>query len=101
MQTVKSYIDNGINIRHVKDLLTHSFALSDKLFLFTIESVEDGKIITNAISSNDKLYLDHYDTVFETIWKKGIDVQERIREIEEGYVFNIETIPNPRVIEIL
>ena len=93
---VKSYIDNGINIRHVKDLLTHSFALSDKLFLFTIESVEDGKIITNAISSNDKLYLDHYDTVFETIWKKGIDVQERIREIEEGYVFNIETIPNPK-----
>ena len=52
-------------------------------------------MITNVISSNDKLYLNHYDTIFENLWKKGIDVQERIREIEEGYIFNIETIPNP------
>ncbi|MGN6346855.1 MAG: ATP-binding protein [Candidatus Nitrosocosmicus sp.] len=92
---IKSYIDKGIDVRHVKELTTHSFAISDKSFLFTIEKVEGGKMITNIISSNDKLYLNHYDTVFENLWKKGIEVQERIREIEEGYSFNIETIPNP------
>jgi two-component system, OmpR family, sensor histidine kinase VicK len=93
---VKSYSDNGINIRHVKDLLTHSFALSDKSFLFTIEKVkEGGKLITNVISSNDKLCLDHYDDIFENLWKKGIDIQDRIKEIEEGYSFNIEMILNP------
>ncbi len=73
---------HGIKIRHVKDLLTDSFALSDKSFLFTIENVEEGKMITNVLSSNDKLYLDHYDVIFENLWKKGIDIQDRIKEIE-------------------
>jgi signal transduction histidine kinase len=93
---VKSFIDNGIKIRHVPVLLTDSFALSDKSFLFTIEDVDEGKNITNVLSSNDKLYLDHYDRVFEKLWKKGIDVQDRIKEIEEGYIFNIDTIPRPK-----
>ena len=33
--------------------------------------------------------------LFENLWKKGIDIQDRIKEIEEGYNFNIETISNP------
>ncbi|HEX5519098.1 MAG TPA: hypothetical protein VFX18_01530, partial [Candidatus Nitrosocosmicus sp.] len=92
---VKSYIDNGIEVRHVKDLITNSFALSDNLFLFTIEKIEEIKWGNSVLCSNDRLYLDHYDTVFETLWKKGIDVQHRIKDIEEGYNVNIETIPNP------
>ena len=40
---VKLYIDSGIKIRHVKELLADSFALSDKSFLFTIENVEEEK----------------------------------------------------------
>src|SRR6476659_500434 len=43
---VKSHIDDGVKIRHVKDLLTDSFALSDKSFLFTIENIEKEKLIT-------------------------------------------------------
>jgi hypothetical protein len=93
---VKSYINIDIKIRHVKDLSTESFALSDKSFLFTIENVEEGKTITNVLSSNDKLYLNHYDTIFENLWKKGIDIQERIKEIDEGYAFNIEIISNSK-----
>jgi signal transduction histidine kinase len=93
---VKSYIDTYIEIRHVKDLSNESFALSDKSFLFTIEHVKEGKTITNVLSSNDKLYLDHYDAIFENLWEKGIDIQDRIKEIEEGYTFNIETISNSK-----
>ena len=73
----------SVKIRHVKELLDDSFALSDKSFLFTIENVEEGKKITNVLSSNDKLYLDHYDIVFENLWKKGIDIEDRIKEIEK------------------
>ena len=91
---VKSHIDDGVKIRHVKELLADSFALSDKSFLFTIENVEEGKKIANVLSSNDKLYLDHYDIVFENLWKKGIDIEDRIKEIEKGYNFTIETISN-------
>ena len=93
---VKSHIDDGVKIRHVKELLADSFALSDKSFLFTIENVEEGKKIANVLSSNDKLYLDHYDIVFETLWKKGIDIEERINDIEEGHYVNVDLIPNPK-----
>jgi len=93
---VKSHIDDGVKIRHVKELLADSFALSDKSFLFTIENVEEGKKIANVLSSNDKLYLDHYDTIFETLWKKGIDIEERINDIEEGHYVNVDLIPNPK-----
>src|SRR6478672_1649153 len=91
---VKSHIEDGVKIRHVKELLADSFTLSDKSFLFTIENVEEGKKIANVLSSNDKLYLDHYDIVFENLWKKGIDIEDRIKEIEKGYNFTIETISN-------
>ena len=96
VELVKSHIDDGVKIRHVKDLLTDSFALSDKSFLFTIENIEKEKLITNVLSSNDKLYLDHYDTIFETLWKKGIDIDERINDIEEGHYVDVDLIPNPK-----
>ncbi|MGN6347697.1 MAG: ATP-binding protein [Candidatus Nitrosocosmicus sp.] len=92
---IKGYIDKGIEIRHVKDLLINSFALSEKSFLFTIDKIEKGKWGNSLLSSNDRLYIDHYDAIFENLWKKGIDIQDRIKDIEEGYSFNIETIPNP------
>jgi two-component system sensor histidine kinase VicK len=96
VELVKSHIDDGVKIRHVKDLLTDSFALSDKSFIFTIENIEKEKLITNVLSSNDKLYLDHYDTIFETLWKKGIDIDERINDIEEGHYVDVDLIPNPK-----
>ena len=76
IELVKTFMDKGIEIRHVKDLLTGNFALSDKAFLFTIENMEEGKMVTNILSSNDKLYINHYKTVFENLWKQCIDVRE-------------------------
>ena len=96
IEIVKSYIDKGIEVRHVKDLLTNSFSLSDKSFFFTIEKIEEGKLGNNVLSSNDKLYLDHYNTVFENLWKRGIDIHDRIKDVEEGYFINVDTISNPK-----
>ncbi len=97
IELVKTFMDKGIEIRHVKDLLTSNFALSDKAFLFTIEKMEEGKMITNILSSNDLLYINHYKIVFENLWKKCIDVKDRIKDIEESHYINVELIPNTKV----
>jgi len=72
IELVKSYIDKGIEIRHVKDLLTNNFSLSDKAFLFTIEKVEKGIWGHSVLISNDKSYINQYDDLFENLWKKGL-----------------------------
>ena len=96
IELVKSYIEKGIEVRHVKDLLTNSFSLSDKAFLFTIGKIEEkGTREHSVLISNDKSYLNHYDDLFENLWKKGVDIHTRIKDIEEGYNFNIEPIPSP------
>lgn len=79
IELVKKYNDVGIQIRHVKELSTSNFALSDKTFSFTIEKIEKGKMTTNVLSSNDKLYLNYYNMVFENLWKRGIDINENER----------------------
>ncbi len=94
IELVKSYIDKGIEIRHVKDLLTNSFSLSDKAFLFTIEKVEKGIWGHSILISNDKSYINQYDDLFENLWKKGIDIEDRIKAIEKGHYINVDLIPN-------
>ena len=56
IELVKSYLDKGVSVRHVKDQITNNFALSDKSFLFSIEKIgEEGKMVNNILSSNDRL----------------------------------------------
>jgi two-component system, OmpR family, sensor histidine kinase VicK len=93
---VKSFLNEGINVRHVKSVPLPSFALSDKMLNSTIEKMEGGRMVTNLLSSNDVLYLNHYDTIFKELWKTGIDAKSRIKDIEEGHYINVEVIPNPR-----
>jgi two-component system, OmpR family, sensor histidine kinase VicK len=96
IELVKTFIDKGIKIRHVKDLLSINFALSDNAFLFTIDKMDEDKMVTNILNSHDKLYINHYDIIFENLWKKGIDIYERIKSVEEGHYVNVEVIPNSK-----
>jgi two-component system, OmpR family, sensor histidine kinase VicK len=96
IELVSIFLDEGINIRHVKNIPFSSFVLSDKLLNFTMEKMEEGRMVTNLVSSNDTLYLDHYDTIFKELWKTGIDAKSRIKDIEEGRYINIDLIPNPK-----
>jgi two-component system, OmpR family, sensor histidine kinase VicK len=96
IELVSIFLDEGINIRHVKSIPFSSFVLSDKLLNFTMEKMEEGRMVTNLVSSNDTLYLDHYDTIFKELWKTGIDAKSRIKDIEEGRYINIDLIPNPK-----
>ena len=53
-------------------------------------------MVTNILNSYDKLYIHHYDVVFENLWKQGVDIHERIKAIEEGHYVNVEVISNPK-----
>jgi two-component system, OmpR family, sensor histidine kinase VicK len=60
-----------------------SFGVSDKEMLATIEKMEGGKKIQSLLISNEPLYIKHFNSLFEELWKNGIDATETIREIEE------------------
>jgi hypothetical protein len=92
---VKSFIKAGIRVRHVKNMLPMSFGVSDKEVSITIEKMEGGKMSQSILISNDPLYTVHFNSVFEELWKTGIDAKERIAHIEEGAdLADIEIIPN-------
>jgi signal transduction histidine kinase len=93
---VRLFLDEGVRVRHIDYLPLPSFALSDKMLNSTIEKMEDGKMVTTLLSSNDSLYLNHYNTMFKVSWKTGIDAEQRIADIEKGYYSNTRIIPNPK-----
>ncbi|HXS60593.1 MAG TPA: HAMP domain-containing sensor histidine kinase [Candidatus Sulfopaludibacter sp.] len=97
VELVKTFLKNGIQIRHVYNKPFVSFLLSNILFASTIEKKDErGRIITSLLSSNDPLYLDHYNAIFEEQWKSGIDAEDRINDIEKGRNINIKIIPSSK-----
>ena len=94
---VKTYLDYGIEVKHVRNLPPMSFAISDKVIAVTIEKMESGKVIQSLLISNDPLYLKHFSSVFEELWRNGTAAVDRIRELEHGTeTARIEIIETPR-----
>ena len=91
----KSYLEHGIQIRHMKNLPPMSFGVSDKEIAVTIEKMEGGKRVQSLLISNEPLYVRHFTSLFEEIWKNGIDARHRIKQVEEGVESDIEVIQNP------
>ena len=91
----KIYLDYGMEIRHVKNLPPMSFGVSDKEIAATIEKMENGKMVQSLLVSNEPDYITHFTSIFEELWKNGIDAKDRIRDIEEGkHLASIEVIQN-------
>src|SRR5215813_6478684 len=94
---VKVFLDAGIRIRHLKNLPPMSFGVSDKEIVATIEKMEGGRMVQSLLVSNEPAYIDHFRSIFEDLWAKGIDAEDRIKEIHEGTdLTDIEIIQNPR-----
>ena len=94
---VKTFMNSGIQIRHVKNLPPMSFGVSDKEIAATIEKMEGGKKVQSLLISNEPSYINHYNTIFNELWKSGIDAVYRIKDIEAGLdTANIEIIQNPK-----
>ena len=91
----KLYLKHGIQIRHMKNLPPMSFGVSDKEIAVTIEKMEGGRRIQSLLISNEPLYVRHFTSLFEEIWRNGIDGQHRIKQVEERVESDIEVIQNP------
>jgi two-component system sensor histidine kinase VicK len=96
VRLVKIFLELGFEIRHVKNVLPINFGVSDKEVALTIEKMEGGKMSSSFLISNEPLYVNHFNLLFEESWKNGIDAAYRIKNIEEGIEStNIEIIENP------
>jgi two-component system, OmpR family, sensor histidine kinase VicK len=74
-----------------------SFGVSDKEIAATIERMEGGRVSQSFLVSNEPFYVDHFSSIFEELWKNGIDAIKRIKDIEAGAdLTDIEVIQNPR-----
>jgi two-component system, OmpR family, sensor histidine kinase VicK len=72
-----------------------NFAVDSKHFHATIDRMKEGEIMQSLLVSNEPAYIRHYNSVFEELWKNGIDAIDRIKDIEAGVdLANIEVIPS-------
>jgi signal transduction histidine kinase len=83
LSLVKKFLEAGINVRHIKNMPPLSFGVSDNEVAITIEKMEEGKMSHKFLISNEPLYVNHFDSLFDELWRNGIDAAERIKEIEE------------------
>ena len=96
LQISKLYLESGIQIRHIKNLPPMSFGVSDREIAVTIEKMEEGERVQSLLISSESLYVKHFTSLFEEIWRNGIDAAVQIRNIEEGHeLANVDVIPNP------
>ena len=95
IELVKIFLNAGIQIRHLKNLTHMNFAVDDRNFYATIDQMENGNFMNSLLTSNEPAYIRHYNSIFEELWKNGIDAIDRIKDIEAGvHLSDIEVIPN-------
>src|SRR5690242_18797772 len=95
LNLVKKFSQAGINIRHIKNMPPLSFGVSDKEVALTIEKMEGGKMSQSFLISNEPLYVNHFNCLFDELWKNSLDATDRIRDIEAGVdLADIEVIPS-------
>ncbi|MGA9150494.1 MAG: HAMP domain-containing sensor histidine kinase, partial [Candidatus Nitrosopolaris sp.] len=57
---------------------------------------EAGRLSQTQLLSNEPVYVEHFKSIFEELWKNGIDAAERIKDINAGAnLADIEVIPKP------
>ena len=94
---VRIFLNIGVQIRHVKNMPPIDFAVSDKEMMATIEKMKGGEIAQSLLVSNEIAYINHFASIFEELWRNGIDASEKIRDIDEGVdQANIEINSNPK-----
>ncbi|HEY9492266.1 MAG TPA: histidine kinase dimerization/phospho-acceptor domain-containing protein, partial [Nitrososphaeraceae archaeon] len=95
LNLVKIFLEAGIQIRHIKNMPPLSFGVSENEVAITIDNMIGGKMSQSFLISNEPLYINHFNSLFEQLWKDGINAEERIEDIEQGADFvDIEVVPS-------
>ena len=96
VKLVKKFLKLGVKIRHVKNLAPINFAVSKSGLVATVEEMKRGGMVQNLLTSNERSYIKHFTSMFEQLWKEGVDARYRIKDIEEKVgIAEIEIIRNP------
>ena len=95
LEIVKTFMNLGMQIRHVKSIPPMSFGVSEKEMGVTIESMRGGSLNTSAIFSSEPPFVEQFAAIFEEVWNNGIDAQSRIEEIKSQTKAFIDVIQNP------
>ena len=82
-----------MQIKHIKNMPMMNFAVGEKEANATIEKMEGGKMVQSLLTSNESVYVQHFKSVFEELWRTGFNPEQRIKDIEEGL--------DPEVIETI
>lgn len=94
---VRLFVNEGLQIRHIRNMPPLNFAVDGKALHATIESMEGGIMTGNFLVSTEPAYLDHFRSIFEELWKQGMDAPDRILELEKDIEpASVEVISNPR-----
>jgi two-component system, OmpR family, sensor histidine kinase VicK len=98
-EVVKAFMKCGMQIRYVKNIPAMSFGVSEKEMGVTVESMRGGSLNASAIFSSEPAFVEQFATIFEELWNRGIDVQDRIKEIVSETKTFIDIIQNPPEIQ--
>ena len=102
VEIAKILLDSGLQLKHTKNLPPLSFGVSDKEIGATIEKMEEGNLVQSLLISNEPAYANHFKSIFEELWKNGVDVKSRINDIEKGLdTEGIDIIQNPYEVQKL
>ena len=96
---IKTFMQLGMQIRHVTTIPPMSFGVSEKEVGVTVESMQGGSMNTSAIFSTESAIVGQFAAIFEELWNKGINAKERIEEIESQTRTFIEIIQSPSEIQ--
>jgi hypothetical protein len=77
LDLVKVFLKSGIQVRHVKNMPPMNFGVSDVQMAATIEKMEYGKISQSFLISTEPFYIEHFNSLFDEIWKNGVDAKVR------------------------
>jgi two-component system, OmpR family, sensor histidine kinase VicK len=57
-----------------------NFVVDDKHFRATIDKMEGGKMMESLLISNEPIYINHPNSIFQELWKNRIETVQRIRD---------------------
>ncbi len=96
LEIVKELLDLGIQIRHIKDMSSIDYTVTNSDLIIAVKRTERNDPSDSILYSNDPSYLDHFSNVFEELWKSSKDPERIIKSLEEETELSfIETIDDP------
>ncbi len=99
LEVIKTFMQLGMQIRHVTTIPPMSFGVSEKEMSVTVENMRSGSLNASAIFSSEPAIVEQFAAIFEELWNRGINAKERIEEIESQTKTFIDIIENPAEIQ--